>query len=207
MGIAERRVREREERRREILLAAWEVAEQKGWSAFSVEQVAAHAELGRATVYGYFDSLQALVVAMAEEAFDALSKQLAAAGELRDALDVPVRFAQANAPGFQLLFPTAGTPRPELEDPTLERLRQDAGRLLGRLSRLARNSGAALPEDAKSAAAFIRGVSMAAAVVPELNASTTLRRRWQAFCLGQGPAQDGVPTPSSESDDRVRNRR
>jgi AcrR family transcriptional regulator len=198
MGIAERRSREREERRREILLAAWEVADHRGWSAFSVEQVATQAELGRATVYGYFASLQALVQAMAEEALDALTKRLAAASELREALDVPVRFAQANASAFQLLFPAAGDPRPELNTPELQRLRGEAGQLLGRLSRLAKNSGATLPEDAQSAAAFIRGISMAAAVVPELNASTTLRRRWQDFCLGEGRA-DPLPEPEANS--------
>ncbi|HEX2878492.1 MAG TPA: helix-turn-helix domain-containing protein, partial [Polyangiaceae bacterium] len=65
MGISERRERERERRRQDILLAAWEVAEELGWGPFSVEQVAARAELGRATIYSYFPSLDALVVALA----------------------------------------------------------------------------------------------------------------------------------------------
>ena len=34
------------------------VAEEQGWARFSVEKVAAKAELGRATIYGYFESLE-----------------------------------------------------------------------------------------------------------------------------------------------------
>lgn len=184
MGISERRARERQQRRREILLAGWEVAETRGWAAFSVEQVAQQAELGRATVYGYFESLQALVVAMAGEAHEMLAQRLAAAGELREALDVPVRFAQANPAAFQLLFASQDGGRQEFASPELEKVRQEAAQLIGRLARLIRNAGATLPEDAQGAAAFVRGITLAAAVVPELRASTTLRWRWQQFCLG-----------------------
>jgi len=194
MGIPERREREREQRRREILLAAWEVAESRGWSGFSVEQVAQQAELGRATVYGYFESLQALVVALAQEALQMLSQRLAATSELRAALDVPVRFAQANPAAFQLLFAGPSPPRQDFVSPELERVRADASLLIGRLERLLRNNGATLPEDAQGAAAFVRGITLAAAVVPELKASTTLRWRWQQFCLGgkvDPPEQDG----------------
>lgn len=176
---------------REILLAAWEVAEQRGWSAFSVEQVAAQAELGRATVYGYFASLQALVVAMAQEALEILHSRLAAAADLTDALDVPVRFAQANSAAFQMLFPSGQGPRPEIQSPELDQVRAEAKRVIGRLARLVRSSGGSLPKDAQSAAAFVLGVSMAGAVVPELKESTTLRRRWQDFCLGSPRKPDG----------------
>src|SRR5262245_28349380 len=75
MGIAERRERERERRRQEILEAAWSVAKSGGWPQFSVERVAAVAELGRATIYGYFPSLEALVAAMADEALQQLSER------------------------------------------------------------------------------------------------------------------------------------
>ena len=73
MGIAERRARERAQRRTDILGAAWRVATDIGWATFSVEQVAGKAELGRATVYGYFESLEALVLELAKEALGELS--------------------------------------------------------------------------------------------------------------------------------------
>jgi AcrR family transcriptional regulator len=184
MGIEERRARERERRAQEILLAAWEVAEQRGWSGFSVEQVAVQAELARGTVYTYYASLQVLMVALARDALAVLQRHFADAADLRAALDIPVRFAQANPAAFQLLFPAGSNPRPEIQDPELDAARVEAKRLIARLARLVRSSGASLPEDAQSAAAFVLGVSMAGAVVPELKESTTLRRRWQDFCLG-----------------------
>ncbi|HSC88559.1 MAG TPA: helix-turn-helix domain-containing protein, partial [Polyangiaceae bacterium] len=72
MGIDERRERERSKRLEAIVEAAWQVAEQLGWSAFSVERVAAHAELGRATIYSYFVSIDELVVEMAKRALEDL---------------------------------------------------------------------------------------------------------------------------------------
>jgi len=183
MGISERRAREREQRTAEILKAAWQVATANGWAAFSVERVAAAAELGRATVYGYFESLEVLVLEMARQAHKELSDRLAASSGLRDALDVPVRFSQSNRAGFALLFPPAPDPRPAFSTEALQKLQADARRLLGHLRRQAERSGATLPEDSRSATAFLTGIAIAGALVPELNESTTLRRRWQDFCL------------------------
>lgn len=157
-----------------------------GWAAFSVERVAAEAELGRATVYGYFESLEVLVLEMARVALDQLSARVAAATELAEALDVPVRFAQSNRSAFALLFPPAPDPRPPFASEALGQIQGEARQLIGRLQRLAERSGASLPEDARSATAFLSGIAMAGAVVPELSASTTLRRRWQDFCLDGG---------------------
>src|SRR5262245_38939487 len=105
MGIAERRERERQQRRADIVRAAWEVAEDVGWGVFSVEKVAAHAELGRATIYGYFESLEALVEVMSEDACSDLASRVAAATDLPAALDAPVRFSQQRPAAFALLFP------------------------------------------------------------------------------------------------------
>jgi AcrR family transcriptional regulator len=183
MGISERRERERERRRTDILSAAWSVAEKSGWVSFSVERVAAEAELGRATIYGYFESLEALVLAMAKDALAILSDRVAKAPGLSEALDVPVRFSQSNPAGFSLLFPPAPDPRPHFSNPAVQDAQNEARSLLGRLQRLASRSGGVLPADARSAAAFIAGISMAGAIVPELAASTPLRREWQDYCL------------------------
>jgi AcrR family transcriptional regulator len=190
MGIAERRNREREQRAADILKAAWQVATAIGWASFSVERVAAEAELGRATVYGYFESLDGLVVEMARQAHKELADRIAAADGLPEALDVPVRFSQSNRAGFALLFPPAPDPRPAFSTEALETVRAGARRLLNHLQRLAERSGATLPADARSATAFLTGIAMAGALVPELRDSTTLRRRWQDFCLDPSPAPD-----------------
>lgn len=184
MGIDERRLREKTQRRADIMVSAWRVAGELGWVTFSVERVAEAAELGRATIYSYFESLEALVLAMAEDALDRLSTRIAEAPGLAEALDVPVRFAQTEEAAFALLFPPARDPRPQFSGPGIANARDAARELLGRLHKVAERSGAALPEDAHSAAAFVAAVSMAGAVVPELRTSTTLRRQWQEFCLG-----------------------
>jgi AcrR family transcriptional regulator len=193
MGISERRAREREQRRLEILRCAWRVAEAKGWAGFSVERVAAEAELGRATVYGYFESLEALVLELARDALHDLSERVAAAPGLPEALDVPVRLAQNRPAAFALLFPPSPDPREAFSTEELAQVRAEAQALVGRLRRLSDRSGATLPDDARSAAAFVAGISMASAMVPELRASTTLRRRFQDFCLGSGGDAKAAP--------------
>jgi hypothetical protein len=37
--------------------------------------------------------------------------------------------------------------------------------------------------DTRDAAAFVEGICLASALVPELRSNTTLRHRWHAFCL------------------------
>src|SRR5262249_26512665 len=130
MGITERRAREREQRIAEILKAAWSVATEAGWVVFSVERVAAAAELGRATIYRYFESLEALVLAMAKDAIERLSERVAAAPGLAEALDVPVRFSEADPAAFALLFPPARDPRPQFSNPAVVDIQNDARKLL-----------------------------------------------------------------------------
>lgn len=183
MGSTDRRAREREQRVAAILAAAWSVAAEAGWVVFSMERVAAAAELGRATLYGYFGSLESLVVAMADDALRRFSRHVAEAPGLAEALDVPVRFSAADPAGFALLFPPAHDPRPQFSNPAVVAVQAEARRVLRSLQRLAAASGATLPADAQSAAAFLAGISMAGAFVPELRSSTPLRRQWQDFCL------------------------
>ncbi len=199
MGIDERRERERAARRSAILKAGWEVAEEQGWARFSVEKVAAKAELGRATIYGYFESLEMLVLSLAAEAIDELTERVAQAPGLSEALDVPVRLAQQRPSAFALLFPESENARKLFLSPHLEELRADALEVIGRLKKLASRSGANLPEDSKSAAAFISGISIAGAMVPELKNSTTMRRKWQEFCLGviRAQAEEAPPDPEA----------
>src|SRR5262245_12228189 len=204
MGIAERRERERERRRRESLDAAWSVAESSGWPSFSMERVAAVAELGRATIYGYFPSLEGLIAAMAEEALQKLALRTSGSQTLSEALDAPVRFSQASPAAFALLFPQAADPRPMFSSPELVRLRGEAQQMVRALRRMAAEAGASLPDDAASAEAFLAGIAMAGATVPELLHSTPLRRKWQEFCLSldgepadAAPAAGAVATPDS----------
>ncbi len=196
MGITERRNREREQRRLGILEAAWAVAEEMGWATFSVERVAARAELGRATVYGCFESVDTLIEAMAEEALEMLSTRIDGAAGLPEALDVPLRFSQQRPAAFALLFEHgAADARPAFSTKGLTRARAEARQILGALHQLGSRARAALPDDAAEAQAFLAGIAMAGVAVPELRSSTPLRRRWQDFCLALGPAAPKAKEP------------
>lgn len=180
----EQRARVREQRRAAILDAAWQVADEHGWGGFSLERVAQRADLGRATVYGHFQSIEQLVLELAERALLELSTRLSSARELREALDAPVRFARERRAAFALLFPQTDDVRRAFSCERLQTIRAEARDKLGRVERLARRSSSLLPADAQSSAAFLQGISLAAAVVSALRDSTTLRHRWQTFCLG-----------------------
>lgn len=189
MGIEERRQRERALRRASILDAAWTVAEERGYAGFSLERVAAQAEIGRATVYSYFDSLEDLLVEMARIAVLELEGSLAEADGIIAVLDVPVRMAQRARSRFDLLFPQSKDPRAQMNARELLEIQARARELIGRVERIAKSQASALPDDAKARAAFLAGVSMAGATVPELHDSTTLRHQWQIFCLGDDPSR------------------
>jgi AcrR family transcriptional regulator len=196
VGINERREREKANRRTAILASAWQVAEEHGWATFSVERVASHAELGRATLYTYFESLETLIQELARSALEDLQERLEGAKSLAESLDVPVRLAQSRPAAFTLLFDASVDKRPAFSGEQLVQIRDEARQLLGRLERLSSKAGA-LPADARTAAAFIAGISMAGAMVPELRTSTPLRRRWQGFCLGdeKGPSNEDTNEP------------
>ncbi|HDN79808.1 MAG: hypothetical protein DRI61_16725 [Chloroflexi bacterium] len=76
MATAERRAREKEQRRQEILDAARKVFFFKGIHSATVEDVAAEAELGKGTIYLYFSSKEEILAHLLLEGFDLLIEQL-----------------------------------------------------------------------------------------------------------------------------------
>ena len=64
MGIAERKEREKERRRNEIIDAAERVFFSKGWEKSSMDDVAEAAELSKGTLYIYFKSKEDLYLAI-----------------------------------------------------------------------------------------------------------------------------------------------
>ncbi|HZB97607.1 MAG TPA: TetR/AcrR family transcriptional regulator [Candidatus Sulfotelmatobacter sp.] len=57
----------REERRRQLLDAAWRCAARKGYHDTTVDDICAEAGVSKGAFYGYFDSKQSLLVALLEE--------------------------------------------------------------------------------------------------------------------------------------------
>ncbi|MBD3218105.1 MAG: TetR family transcriptional regulator [candidate division Zixibacteria bacterium] len=64
MGIAERQKRERKRRIDSILDAAEKVIDNKGIANATMDEIARVAELGKSTIYNYFDSRQLLLAAL-----------------------------------------------------------------------------------------------------------------------------------------------
>lgn len=75
MGLQERRQREREARREEILVAARELLHQKGINGASMNQIAIRAELGVSTLYSYFKSKEDLFLVLQKEGLIRLKQQ------------------------------------------------------------------------------------------------------------------------------------
>lgn len=81
MGIAERRQRERQQRRQLILEAARRVFFQHGYRQATMDMIAAEAELGKATLYEYFANKEELYVALLDDGLRLLDALMAEVSE------------------------------------------------------------------------------------------------------------------------------
>ena len=70
MGVAERRLREREARVEAILNAALKVFAARGFQEATIDEVAEEAELGKGTIYYYFPSKEAILKELVETTVD-----------------------------------------------------------------------------------------------------------------------------------------
>src|SRR5512147_2007307 len=84
-GTASRREREKAQRRDDILRAAREVFFQHDYHAVTVDDIAGAAEVGKGTVYLYFDTKETILAHLLLEGLD----QLVAALEAAYAFDQP----------------------------------------------------------------------------------------------------------------------
>jgi AcrR family transcriptional regulator len=76
MGIAERKEREKQQRRKEIVKAAEKVFFTKGFEESTMEDIAGEAELSKGTLYLYFKSKEDLHMAVAHKAISMLKSTM-----------------------------------------------------------------------------------------------------------------------------------
>ncbi|HID29693.1 MAG TPA: TetR/AcrR family transcriptional regulator [Desulfobacterales bacterium] len=76
MGLKERREREREERKRQILAAARSLLFSEGLQATSINKIAKSAELGVGTIYFYFANKEEIFAALQEEGIELLYNKI-----------------------------------------------------------------------------------------------------------------------------------
>jgi AcrR family transcriptional regulator len=124
MGISDRRQREKEQRRTEIIAAAERLFLSRGYEEVSMEEIAREVELNKATLYLYFENKETLFativlrgVAILQEKFTVCMQQQVP-GIVRVALmgQAYYRFAQEN-PEYLRLIHFYGSERFSQENP------------------------------------------------------------------------------------------
>jgi AcrR family transcriptional regulator len=127
MGLQERREREREGRRQQILNAARKMLVEKGLSAASMNQIAQMAELGVATIYFYYRSKEDLFAALQQEGLDLLHARIeqatrrarSNADKIRRAALAYLRFSEENKDYFDIMNYFISSPQ-EIFNPELK---------------------------------------------------------------------------------------
>jgi AcrR family transcriptional regulator len=114
LSTAERRAREKAQRRREILDAARQEFFERGFHRPTVDDVAARAEVSKGTIYLYFASKEEILAHLLLEGLDLLLAQMEAAASpvppaaaepaLRTLANAYLTFCQSNPSYFRLIM-------------------------------------------------------------------------------------------------------
>lgn len=126
MGIAERKIRQKEEVRASILKAAWELVEKEGWQALSIRKIADAIEYSVPVVYDHFQNKEAILLEFTKKGFQCLNDDLTKAKDRYETPDLQLQamayaywdFAFNNKEYYQLMY--------GLGMPTCETVRQIA---------------------------------------------------------------------------------
>ncbi len=76
MGIAERKLRQKEEVRASILHAALKVVQDEGWQALSIRRIADAIEYSVPVIYDHFENKEAILLEFTKQGFGMLSDEL-----------------------------------------------------------------------------------------------------------------------------------
>jgi AcrR family transcriptional regulator len=122
MGITERRQRQKEEVKANILSTAWQMVKEDGWEAISIRKIADAIEYSVPVIYDHFENKEAILWEFAKEGFRMLSKKIQQAKEksddpheqLRAIADAYWSFALKNKEYYRLMF-GMGMPGCEIE--------------------------------------------------------------------------------------------
>ena len=84
MGIAERRLRQKDEIRSSILSTAWQMVKEDGWQSVSIRKIADAIEYSVPVIYDHFENKEAILMEFAKDGFQMLSKKIQSAKEKYD---------------------------------------------------------------------------------------------------------------------------
>ncbi|MEO5564991.1 MAG: TetR/AcrR family transcriptional regulator [Chitinophagaceae bacterium] len=112
MGIAERRLRQKDEVRSSILETAWQVVRKEGWQSLSIRKIADKIEYSVPVIYDHFENKEAILLEFGKLGFELLSKKMQQAKNKSDEpaeqihamADAYWNFAFRNQEYYQLMF-------------------------------------------------------------------------------------------------------
>jgi TetR/AcrR family transcriptional regulator len=138
MGLKERREREREERREQILRAARILLENEGLHTTSIAKIAREAELGVGTIYFYFKSKEEIFSAvqikgleLLRESVDAaVTKETSHEDQLRAAARVYLAFSREHRDYFHVISYFLSTSRVAFTPLLKEQIDESGNRIL-----------------------------------------------------------------------------
>lgn len=112
MGIAERRLRQKDEVRNNILETAWQIVLEEGWQSLSIRKIADAIEYSVPVIYDHFENKDYILLEFGKQGFALLIKKLQAAKkksdnprqQLKDISNAYWHFAFRNKEYYQLMF-------------------------------------------------------------------------------------------------------
>ena len=112
MGIAERRLRQKEEIRASILATAWQLVKDEGWQSLSIRKIAEAIEYSVPVIYDHFENKEAILLQFGKDGFGLLIKKMQQAKkkstdpaeQLKAIADAYWNFAFKNKEYYQLMF-------------------------------------------------------------------------------------------------------
>lgn len=76
MGISERRLRQQEEIRQQIIAESWHIIDEEGWHALSIRRIADAIEYSVPVIYKHFENKEAIQEHFIKDGFDKLTKEM-----------------------------------------------------------------------------------------------------------------------------------
>jgi len=112
MGISERKQRQQEEVKLEIIRCSWEIVEEQGWANLSIRKIADAIEYSVPVVYKHFENKEAIIAHFVEDGFYQLKNEIYEAIHPEEAPEKQIKqlaraywvFAARNPKLYEIMF-------------------------------------------------------------------------------------------------------
>jgi AcrR family transcriptional regulator len=112
MGISERRQRQKDSVKNDIICSAWQMVMKDGWQALSIRKIAEAIEYSVPVIYDHFENKEAILLEFSKKGFAMLSEKILEAKsqhtdpaeQIKAMADAYWDFALNNTEHYQLMF-------------------------------------------------------------------------------------------------------